>query len=49
MQTALQTAGEVSGEEKVGDGEGESVGEEREEASQTDCLAALGSPALSVI
>lgn len=42
----------VRKEEKVGDGEKErekECREEREKASQTDCLAAPGSPALSVI
>lgn len=48
----LRRQRKVREEEKVGDGEKErekECREEREKASQTDCLAAPGSPALSVI
>lgn len=52
FSTVPKIATEVRKEEKVGDREKEwehKCWEEREMASQTDCLAAPGSPALSVI
>ena len=52
FHTVPKIAREVRKEEKVGDRETQrerKCREEREMASQTDCLAAPGSPALSVI